>query len=88
MPEQPYGDYYQSTYSGPPSNKKKEKPLLHLGLFIITFITTTIAGVQWTSASGGPYELSELVNRFTIFNFYITYNNFSRVWTLLCSIVS
>ena len=30
-------------------------------MFIITFITTTIAGVQWISASGGPYELSELL---------------------------
>ena len=59
MPD-PYGENYYSTFSTP-EVKKKERPLLHLGLFIITFITTTIAGVQWTSASGGPYELSELL---------------------------
>ena len=57
----PYGDNYYSTYSTPASKQKKDKPLLHLALFIITFITTTIAGVQWVSASGGPYELSELL---------------------------
>ena len=58
---QPYGEDYYTTYSSPQIKKIKERPLLHLGLFIITFITTTIAGVQWTSASGGPYELSELL---------------------------
>ena len=57
----PYGENYYSTYSTPEVKQKKERPLLHLGLFIITFITTTIAGVQWASASGGPYELSELL---------------------------
>ncbi len=60
MPD-PYGENYYSTYSAPEVKQKKERPLLHLGLFIITFITTTIAGVQWASASGGPYELSELL---------------------------
>jgi len=60
MPD-PYGEDYYSTYSTPEVKQKKERPLLHLGLFIITFITTTIAGVQWASASGGPYELSELL---------------------------
>jgi len=58
----PYGDNYYSTYSTPTLKQKKDKPLLHLALFIITFITTTIAGVQWVSASGGPYELSELTS--------------------------
>lgn len=43
------------------SRYSKERPLLHLGLFIITFITTTIAGVEWISASMGPYQLSELL---------------------------
>lgn len=57
----PYGENYYSTYTSTPVEQKKERPLLHLGLFIITFITTTIAGVQWISASGGPYELSELL---------------------------
>ena len=60
MPE-PYGENYFSTYSTPEVKQKKERPLLHLGLFIVTFITTTISGVQWISATGGPYELSELL---------------------------
>jgi len=60
MPE-PYGENYYSTYSTPQIKQKKERPLLHIGLFIVTFITTTISGVQWISASGGPYELSELL---------------------------
>lgn len=60
MPE-PYGENYYSTFSNPEPKRKKERPLLHLGLFLITFITTTIAGVQWINASDGPYELSELL---------------------------
>jgi membrane-associated protease RseP (regulator of RpoE activity) len=60
MPE-PYGENYYSTFSTPQTKQKKERPLLHLGLFLVTFITTTISGVQWISASGGPYELSELL---------------------------
>ena len=45
--------------------KKKKKsfyssPAFHLLLFVITFITTIIAGMQWTTASGGPYEFSDL----------------------------
>jgi len=60
MPE-PYGENYHSTFSTAQAKQKKDRPLLHLGLFIVTFITTTISGVQWISASGGPYELSELL---------------------------
>lgn len=32
----------------------------HLTLFLITFITTIIAGMQWTTGSAGPYEYSTL----------------------------
>lgn len=32
----------------------------HLILFAVTFITTLIAGMQWTTASAGPYEFSSL----------------------------
>jgi membrane-associated protease RseP (regulator of RpoE activity) len=60
MPE-PYGDSYQSTYSTNQAKVFKERPWLHFSLFVITFITTTIAGVQWTSANPGPYELEELL---------------------------
>jgi len=60
MPE-PYGENYYSTISSQTVKPKKDRLLLHIGLFIVTFITTTISGVQWISASGGPYELSELL---------------------------
>ncbi len=42
--------------------KKKfyEHPLFHLLLFLITFVTTVIAGVEWTTGTQGPYEFSEL----------------------------
>ncbi len=42
--------------------KKKflEHPLFHLLLFFITFVTTVIAGVEWTTGTQGPYEFNEL----------------------------
>ncbi len=57
-------EYYQnSTFQGEKVLKSKKSPsfLFHAALFIITFITSTIAGVQWTSAEQGPYELSQLL---------------------------
>jgi len=45
-----------------PPKKKKENYLLHIGLFVITFITTTIAGMEWSTGTPGPYELETLVN--------------------------
>lgn len=44
-----------------PKRKKKNRYLLHIGLFIITFVTTTFAGVLWTTNSAGPYELNMLL---------------------------
>lgn len=41
--------------------KKKDNYLLHIGLFIITFITTTIAGAEWTTGTFGPYEIGTLL---------------------------
>ena len=41
--------------------KKKNHYLFHIGLFIITFITTTFAGVLWTTNQAGPYELNVLL---------------------------
>ncbi|PID58694.1 MAG: peptidase [Ignavibacteriae bacterium] len=35
-------------------------PLLHLSLFIITFITTVIAGTEWITGITGPYNLNDL----------------------------
>ncbi|PJA99150.1 MAG: site-2 protease family protein [Ignavibacteriales bacterium CG_4_9_14_3_um_filter_30_11] len=39
---------------------KKNNYLLHIGLFILTFLTTTIAGAEWISGTPGPYEISFL----------------------------
>jgi len=44
------------------SKKNKHNYLLHITLFIITFITTVIAGLQWTSGKAGPYEFSSLAD--------------------------
>jgi membrane-associated protease RseP (regulator of RpoE activity) len=44
--------------------KKKDNYLLHIGLFILTFVTTTIAGMEWSTGTAGPYELESLVNGF------------------------
>lgn len=41
--------------------KKIKSYLIHSGLFIITFITTTLAGVAWTTGQSGPYELSTII---------------------------
>ena len=34
--------------------------LLHLVLFIVTLITTILAGLEWTTGKSGPYEISDL----------------------------
>jgi membrane-associated protease RseP (regulator of RpoE activity) len=44
-----------------PIIKKKTNYFLHIGLFLITFITTTIAGVQWTTGEVGPYNVDTLM---------------------------
>jgi membrane-associated protease RseP (regulator of RpoE activity) len=41
--------------------KDKKNYLLHIGLFLITFFTTTIAGAQWITGTGGPYEIEFLL---------------------------
>lgn len=42
-------------------NKKFEHNyLLHAGLFLITFITTIFAGIEWTTGKMGPYEINDL----------------------------
>jgi len=37
-----------------------QHPLFHLTLFVVTFITTLIAGVEWTTGTMGPYDLETL----------------------------
>ncbi|MDT3697198.1 MAG: site-2 protease family protein [Ignavibacterium sp.] len=41
--------------------KKINSFLIHIGLFIVTFITTTLAGVEWTTGQLPPYEFSLLI---------------------------
>lgn len=41
--------------------KLRDNPLINLLLLIITFITTTFAGVEWTTGKAGPYEFNDLV---------------------------
>jgi len=43
------------------TNSKGNNYLLHIGLFVLTFITTTFAGAEWISGSPGPYEFSFLL---------------------------
>lgn len=38
----------------------KQNYPLHIALFLITFVTTTIAGVEWTTGTLGPYEFEVL----------------------------
>jgi membrane-associated protease RseP (regulator of RpoE activity) len=39
---------------------KENKIFIHIGLFIITFITTTLAGIEWTTGKMGPYQVSDI----------------------------
>ena len=59
--------------------KKKDNYLLHIGLFIITFITTTIAGMEWTTGTMGPYENRNFSSGSALLNFYNAYNFLSRI---------
>ncbi len=43
------------------NKKDKKNYLLHIGLFLLTFITTTIAGAEWVSGSAGPYDINLLL---------------------------
>ncbi|MBN1301394.1 MAG: site-2 protease family protein [Melioribacteraceae bacterium] len=57
-------NYGEPTYSWDFSKllkPKKSNPLINIGLFIVTFITTTIAGAEWTSGTMGPMQLSTLI---------------------------
>ncbi|HKI79615.1 MAG TPA: site-2 protease family protein [Ignavibacteriaceae bacterium] len=51
---------YQVNIEPEIQKKEKQKYWLHIGLFVATFITTTIAGVQWTTGNTGPYDIAIL----------------------------
>lgn len=57
-------DYYNeqtSSFTKIFSAQKKKRYWLHILLFVITFITTTVAGAEWTTGTFGPYTLSTLL---------------------------
>jgi membrane-associated protease RseP (regulator of RpoE activity) len=55
-------DNYNTTYETPGVRVKKDKQnyFLHIGLFLVTFVTTTIAGASWVTGTMGPYEIEHL----------------------------
>jgi len=60
MPES-FIDFFKSSFNPKSKEKKKDNYLLHIGLFIVTFITTTLAGVEWMTGRLGPYEIETLL---------------------------
>lgn len=43
-----------------PPKVKKNSYLVHILLFIITMLTTIIAGMEWTTGKTGPFEINDL----------------------------
>ena len=61
MPEENLDQqYYTDTFEHKKVRKKNNYPL-HIGLFILTFITTTISGAQWLAGSEVSFQLSFLL---------------------------
>lgn len=50
-----------TTTAAKEKQKKIKSYLIHIGLFLVTFITTTLAGVEWTTGQLPPYEFSLLL---------------------------
>lgn len=41
--------------------KPFDKVWINIGLFVITFITTVVAGIEWTTGRPGPYNVSDIL---------------------------
>lgn len=41
--------------------KSFDKVWINIGLFVITFITTVVAGIEWTTGRPGPYNVSDIL---------------------------
>ena len=54
-------DYFPEYEELRREKKEKYNFPLHIGLFVLTFITTTIAGAQWITGRPGPYEMQYLL---------------------------
>lgn len=55
--------YYYTTTASKERQKKLKSYLIHFGLFLITFITTTLAGVQWVTGKPGPFDLPTIIEK-------------------------
>jgi membrane-associated protease RseP (regulator of RpoE activity) len=63
MTEIPDSEQYVYTTTAAKEKRKRIKSyLIHIGLFVVTFITTTLAGVEWTTGKLPPYEFNTLTN--------------------------
>lgn len=56
-----YSSHYATPFAKIFYVQKKKRYWLHIGLFILTFITTTFAGAEWTTGTFGPYTLDLLL---------------------------
>lgn len=57
MPEN-YSDFSQTSLK---DKIKKPTYLIHIALFVITFATTLMAGMEWTTGKVGPYPFTDLM---------------------------
>ncbi len=51
---------HQFTYTVNTKDVKKRSYHVHILLFIITFLTTIIAGMEWTTGKMGPFEIKDI----------------------------
>lgn len=56
-----YSSHYTTPFAKIFYVQKKKRYWLHIGLLILTFITTTFAGAEWTTGTFGPYTLDLLL---------------------------
>lgn len=61
MSNQPEDLFFSQSQKNYHNSSKKENYSIHILLFILTFITTTIAGAEWIRGYGRQYEFSELL---------------------------
>ncbi len=54
-------NYFDTLINKILGRKSRHNYILHAGLFLITFITTLIAGTEWTTGKPGPYDLHDLM---------------------------
>jgi len=51
----------ENFFSGEKIKKSKKNYAIHISLFLITFLTTLLAGMEWTTGKMGPYEFDNLI---------------------------